>query len=397
MNARSHKVGYSYDIVTGTVEEGKTGLLQYVTVVEHVNNGRKTALLYTAEGLFLESCNTALFVSGGGILVDNLVVSCIVILEIVYKRNCLFEDLTALTSLHKKMLCAEHFGYLCEYTAAAHSDELVGESANERICGNAAVSVASSTLKAYSEAGYGHGSALKGARVFLELLNNADTLRYLVLVLLRDKESYASFVYLAEHLFEHVDVVVLTAETEHKHTCRVGVVDHTLEYLLGYLLVISELRAAEGVREVECACSRSYSLGNLVYASYGIDDPYLVSDTYVTVFTDVAHKGASLLLGGELIALRLVDVLEVTREICLHVVRVYVLACFDILGRVTDGVAVFDYILAFFYVLKGIFVTVGEIDIYVVKTVYLHFSISSVRKEMSSPKNSLLASISRTL
>ena len=64
MNSRSHKVGNCHDVVSGAVKKRKTAFLKSVTVGENVNDLGKTALLHTAERLFFEGGDTALFVSG---------------------------------------------------------------------------------------------------------------------------------------------------------------------------------------------------------------------------------------------------------------------------------------------------------------------------------------------
>ena len=48
----------------------------------------------------------------------------------------------------------------------------------------------------------------------------------------------------------------------------------------------------------------------------------------------------------------------------------HVLALLDIAGRMTDRIAVFDYILTAFYIANGVFMSVGKIYLYVIKLIY---------------------------
>ena len=77
-----------------------------------------------------------------------------------------------------------------------------------------------------------------------------------------------------------------------------------------------------------------------------------------------------------------------------------VLTCFNVGGGVPDGVAVFYDVFTCFNVAKGIFVPVGQVNIYVIKTVNFHYFIfsiiSSVRNERSASQSFSFAKISRT-
>ena len=268
------------------------------------------------------------------------------------------------------MLRSEHFGHLGQGAGAAERDKSVAESADKGVCGDSRKSVASAALKSDLELGDMHGLTLEGVGVCLQLLYKPYALCYLVGKVLRVKEFDALVVPLAKNRFKNVDIVIFASETEHEHAACVWVVDHSAKDVLRCGLVVAQLGAAEGVREIFCARKLCQLFGDLIYTADGVDDPDIVSDTDLTVLADVAHKG-EVAVGLFVVALCiLIGVIKLARKVGLDVVGVDVLARLDILGRVTDRLTVFYYVLAVFDIAKGVFVTVREVYAHVIKLIY---------------------------
>ena len=149
-------------------------------------------------------------------------------------------------------------------------------------------------------------------------------------------------------------------------------VDHASENELSCGLIVTELRAAEGVSERHRSRHRRQLFGYLVDTSDRNNDKNIVSDTNVAVVTEIAHKGgdtvclfAFILKGG-------VFVFYNTRQICFHIVSMYMLTFFYIRHGVSYGIAVFDYVLSNIYIAKSVLVTIIEIYLNVVKLVNQH-------------------------
>jgi hypothetical protein len=172
-----------------------------------------------------------------------------------------------------------------------------------------------------------------------------------------------------EYLLENINIVVFATEAKHKHACRVGVVNHTAKDLLSYSLIIAKLRAAEGMRKI----SRTGKLGKLlryfINASNGVYDPNFISDTNVSVLTNITHKGTVGRSGRSIIKLRSIAILKVAGKIGLYIMCMNVLTLLYVTGSVTYGVAVLDDIFSTLDVSESILVAVIKIYIYVIKLI----------------------------
>jgi hypothetical protein len=124
------------------------------------------------------------------------------------------------------------------------------------------------------------------------------------------------------------------------------------------------------VWKISCAGELGKFLGNLVHTTNGINDPNLVSDTNVAIFTNVAHKGTVGGACGGIVELRIIRILKVARKIGLYVMSMNVLPCLNIAGSVSDGIAILYDILAALDVTESILVTILKIDVNVIKLIY---------------------------
>lgn len=88
----------------------------------------------------------------------------------------------------------------------------------------------------------------------------------------------------------------------------------------------------------------AHGTSDFVDATDGGNDPKLIARGGTTVGTAEAHKGLGLDRLNDRMC-RIVDVLDLTREVGLHVVRVQPLAGLNVLRHVADGKTVLDDIL----------------------------------------------------
>jgi hypothetical protein len=89
-----------------------------------------------------------------------------------------------------------------------------------------------------------------------------------------------------------------------------------------------------------------------VYAANGRHNPDFVANTYITIFADIALECAVLNRDVELLIHRIVCIFESSCEVGLEVVLVYPFSSLEILGCMTDRIAVLDDILTFFLIGK---------------------------------------------
>ncbi len=171
--------------------------------------------------------------------------------------------------------------------------------------------------------------------------------------LLGSDELHAVLVNLTAELLEDIRLVVLATEGHDEDSTGVRVMDHVTQDLLRVLVVIAQLRAAvvmgEGediIRSGLLTETLGTFLDDTVDATYGRDDPHLVTDTYLSVFAAVAHECAFLVRDVENDLLRVVLVREQTREVGLDIVLVHPGAGFLRLLGVTDRESVLDDVLA---------------------------------------------------
>ena len=150
-----------------------------------------------------------------------------------------------------------------------------------------------------------------------------------------------------------------------------------------------------------CARKLRKPFRHLIYTPDGVYYPDIVSDSDLSVFSDISHKGElGIKLNNIIIAWR-VRILNIIRQGRFHIMRMHVLACSDIGCRKSYHITVFDDIIPVFYITQGIFMTVIKVYFYVIKLIYDHFfihpSIASASPgtslSISSPQSFVSASI----
>ena len=93
-------------------------------------------------------------------------------------------------------------------------------------------------------------------------------------------------------------------------------------------------------------------LGNAIHTPHGGHNPHLVADSHFAIPPDVSLEGHLFVGDGERLVDGVVFVGERTREVGLQVVLVHPTARFQSRASMSDGIAVFDDILALSHVLQ---------------------------------------------
>jgi hypothetical protein len=222
-----------------------------------------------------------------------------VVLEVIDERNGLVEELTVLATVHKDCLCTEHLRDLGEYACATLCYEPVRELAFERVGGNARESIRTTAFKSYTELTYRHINSLVLLANLIHLAENVHAIfRLVTFNLLCNDELDALLVIVAKHSHEIVWLIVLATERENEHGTCIRVEHDVTKNLACCLMILRELRASvvmmPGMNSIN-AIKASFGfeflcqlLRNAVYATYGRNNPDLVSNTYITIFADIA-------------------------------------------------------------------------------------------------------------
>ena len=167
-------------------------------------------------------------------------------------------------------------------------------------------------------------------------------------------EEADAFAIEVTELVEHLLVcTVFAPERQEQHARRIGVTRERHQQTTRLGVVGAGLRAAEGVRKVVDALERAldqvlsllaHSACDLVDATDRGDDPQLIARGGAAVGAAEAHKGLG--LNGIHDRVRgVVGVLDLTRKVGLHIMRVEPLAGLDVARHVSDGQAVLDDVL----------------------------------------------------
>ena len=83
-----------------------------------------------------------------------------------------------------------------------------------------------------------------------------------------------------------------------------------------------------------------------VYTTHGGDNPYLVTDTYITVFAAVSFERQVFLRDIEVYADRIVGVIQQSGKVCLYLGFIDPASLFHGSHGMADGVTILDDILA---------------------------------------------------
>ena len=179
------------------------------------------------------------------------------------------------------------------------------------------------------------------------------TLDLLVGNVLAGEEANALVIEVTE-LIEHLLVrAVFAAERQEQHAGGIGVTRECHQQTTRLGMVGAGLRTAKGMREVIDTLERTldqvlsllaHSARDLVDAADRGDDPQLVARGGTAVGATEAHKGLG--LNGIHDRVRgVVRVLDLTRKVGLHIMRVEPLTGLDVARHVSDGQAVLDDVL----------------------------------------------------
>ena len=179
------------------------------------------------------------------------------------------------------------------------------------------------------------------------------TLDLLVGNVLAGEEANALVIKVTE-LIEHLLVrAVFAAERQEQHAGGIGVTRECHQQTTRLGMVGAGLRTAKGMREVIDTLERTldqvlsllaHSARDLVDAADRGDDPQLVARGGTAVGAAETHKGLGLNVIHDRVR-GVVRVLDLTRKVGLHIMRVEPLTGLDVARHVSDGQAILDDVL----------------------------------------------------
>ena len=174
-------------------------------------------------------------------------------------------------------------------------------------------------------------------------------------MLLAYQEFYTVLIIITDIRLQHINVAVLTAQSQYQNTACIGMIDQVCQNLTGMLLIVAHLGTSIRMRKCnnlfhtafnECIGLLCNGGCHVVDTANGGDDPDLVTNTYFAVRTVEAHKSHIFRL---LLLYRsgVVGVLQQIAQSGLYIMSMDPAALCDVLLGITDTVTVFDDLAAF--------------------------------------------------
>ena len=178
-------------------------------------------------------------------------------------------------------------------------------------------------------------------------------------------------VVVAQELAEYVGLVVFASQADYEYGSRIGVKHHVAQDFLGILVVVAQLGATivmrvghDGIHAATAGLFAqvfSQLVGNAVYAAHSGDDPYLVADTYITVFAAIAFEGQFPVCNVQAGVYRIVGVVQQAGQVGLDIVFVHPVTLLPGFACMSDGVSVFDDVFAFSQIFQCKFMSGGYV------------------------------------
>ena len=285
----------------GASSSASPGRVRALAVAQHLAHGRVAAFLHGAERFLLERRDAAGDVAGRGVLVDGLAVVEEVALEVVHERDDVVEHALVGGALHQQMLGAEHFGDLREDRRAAGFGHAICDVTHERIRGDAGEAVGAAALQADRERGERAGLApvllrdrAPALRAPRALLRSSSSVACALNARMRAGSMSSDF---GE---QRVELIRFAAETDDEHAAGVGMHGERGEHAPRVRQIVSELRAAEGMRErvhaIHAAVERSVpmlrdALRGARDAADRAQNPDFVARADAAIAPAIAHEG----------------------------------------------------------------------------------------------------------
>ena len=141
MAARAGQGAGRYRIVARRAQQVKAVHFQPLAVAQNVNHLAGARFLRTAQRLILKRSDAARFVARRWVLINRLVMSDKVLFEIINHRHQLAKRLFIATVAHQQLFGAEHFRYFGQHGGTAVSNQVVRETAQHRVSGDAGQTV----------------------------------------------------------------------------------------------------------------------------------------------------------------------------------------------------------------------------------------------------------------
>ncbi len=253
MAARTGQRTGSNGVVTRRAQQVQTVGFQTLTVAQHVNHLAGPRFLGAAQRLLFQSRNAARFVTRRWVLVDRLIVSDKVLFEVVHHSDGFFKRGLIAAVAHQDLLGTKHLRHLGQHGSAAVTDHVVREAAQHRVGGDAREAIGAAALETKLQLAQLARFAFIVTHRVIELVHMLKARFHFVFLVLADHKVDAVRVEITQRFAEHINLVVLTAETNHQHRTRVRVAHHVLQHSAGVDVIVPKLGAAVGVAEQEDA------------------------------------------------------------------------------------------------------------------------------------------------
>jgi len=189
--------GSCYQIVARCGQKVQSRSLHRITILQYTPDQGTSGLLGTSQRLVLQSGDTTLFVARRRILVNSLIVTLEIILEVIDQIYGLMEQFLVGTTVHQNGLCTEHLGNLGQDGGTALRDQQVGETSYQRVGGNTGQSVTAAALHTDDQLAYADGLSLELGSIINQALDHLYGICDLILVLLAYQEFHTVLIIIA--------------------------------------------------------------------------------------------------------------------------------------------------------------------------------------------------------
>ena len=203
--------------------------------------------------------------------------------------------------------------------------------------------------------------------ICLKFTNKANSLCNIIVKILCIEKFNTIFVPFTENLFKNVNIIIFTTKSKHKNTACVGMIYKSAKHELSGALVITELGTTKWMRKMKCPCFFCNLLCHFINATNSYNNPNVISDSYIAIFSYISHKGAAFIFFVNIIECRFIGIFKIARKVCLDIMIMNVLSLGDINNRMSDWVTVFYNVFSRLDITERVFVPVLKIDINIVK------------------------------
>ena len=211
MTARRGKVCYRNNIVTRSGKKIKSFSCNTSADFNNILNVRTARLLHATERLIFKRGYTAFFITRRWVFINDLIMTCEIIFEIIYKRNRLIKNFFINTSVHQNRFCTEHFRHFRKHRTSALAYKLIGKSSYKRICGKSGKAVTAAALQTDNKLRHITFFTFLFFRIFGKLAYKTQPLTDFIIKILRTHKFNSVFVNFTENCFKYGNIIIFAA------------------------------------------------------------------------------------------------------------------------------------------------------------------------------------------